>query len=1328
MEFKFKRIFIILSLLFILMISSGVAFAATDVESMDVIDYGSDINDITAISIESDNLSSTNPNLNSNDNIISNEANGGTFSDIQNLINRAREGDTITLDGTYIGSGTPITINKALTIKSTTGATLDGKGLSNIFKITVNKVNLENLIFKNGLSTDNGGAIYWQGYNGVITNCVFENNAADCGGAIYIVDSVPGSTNSYLKISGSKFIANSGNIGGAIYQNGVTVLNVTNSVFENNIANLTAGAIYAECKAAVEGGIINYRYVNLVVDYCNFTGNKALEINGGAIATDIYAPVIVTNSRFVSNYANASGGAIFTNERNSTLKINNTKFIENSANYGGAIHSLSEIDVHYAEFIRNTAVYDGGAILEGVNITVIMYSNFTDNQAQRGSAIRSGGQLSITDCKVSDDGKIPPIFFTDDPEVLLENATINILNKSMLVKNGQVIQLTATLSTNGIRVAGGILTFKFNTKTYDAIASDDGFYSINYTMGSSNVNVTTNFPNVNLKSNSIDLSVYSITVNNNSNYGADTVFALNFPSSFSGRIGFKLDNGAWVYKDVSGKYNYTLSNLAVGNHNMAIKFDGNSKYEAFSDNINFIINKQNTVITVNGVSLTTEGTVLEAYIRDADGKVLSGKTVYLTVNGTQYSNVSDSTGKIVFNFKALNPGNYSLTLKFTGDQYYINSSLSVNLFIEKIVTEINVNDVSSKYGATVLDAYIRSNGKGLVGKKLVLSINGKSYDEAISDVNGKVSFNLSSLLPGDYIATLSFKEDDIYKGSSASVSVKVGIIETYITVKDVSSIYGNTTLEAFIYDEDDLALSNKNITLTINGTKYSKVSDSNGKVIFNLNSLLPNDYIANLKFAGDSTHTGSSNTSSVVVAKVPTNIITKDVPFTYGATVLNATIQDYKGTPLANKNITLNVEGRIYSAISNSKGEVSFDLKGLDSDNYNAVFTFEGTDIYVNSSATATIVVKRENTIINVANVSSNYGETVVTAYIYDIHSKALSGKKLVLSINGATCEATSDSKGKVTFDLKTLGSGKYTANVSFSGDKNYNTSSSSSSVVVKSVKSVIKVNSVVAEYESTIVTAYIYDGNNKPLSGKKLVLSIDGATYEATSDTNGQVIYNLSKLIPNKYTGTISFDGDEGYNKSSASVSVTVNKVKTVIKVNNVTSKYGKTVLEAIIQDYNGNTLSKKTIVLYIDGKNYTYDSDNEGKVIFNLNSLIPNKYIANINFAGDEIYANSSNSSTVTVNKLGTTIDVDSYISFEYGETIVIAYIYDEYNNPLSDKELVLNIEGKSVYANSDINGKLIFNINSTLPGYYDANITFVGDTIYANSSASVDIMLNL
>ena len=64
--------------------------------------------------------------------------NGGKFSDIQKLINNANNGDTIKLSGLFKSDGKQITVNKKLTITSSSGVTLDGNSKTRIFNINSN--------------------------------------------------------------------------------------------------------------------------------------------------------------------------------------------------------------------------------------------------------------------------------------------------------------------------------------------------------------------------------------------------------------------------------------------------------------------------------------------------------------------------------------------------------------------------------------------------------------------------------------------------------------------------------------------------------------------------------------------------------------------------------------------------------------------------------------------------------------------------------------------------------------------------------------------------------------------------------------------------------------------------------------------------------------------------------------------------------------------------------------------------------------------------------------------------------------------------------------
>ena len=68
-----------------------------------------------------------------------------TFTDIQTAIDNASENDTIELEGIYAGQGSEIKIDKAITISSKNGATLDAQFKSNIFNISNVNVCLKNL-------------------------------------------------------------------------------------------------------------------------------------------------------------------------------------------------------------------------------------------------------------------------------------------------------------------------------------------------------------------------------------------------------------------------------------------------------------------------------------------------------------------------------------------------------------------------------------------------------------------------------------------------------------------------------------------------------------------------------------------------------------------------------------------------------------------------------------------------------------------------------------------------------------------------------------------------------------------------------------------------------------------------------------------------------------------------------------------------------------------------------------------------------------------------------------------------------------------------------
>jgi len=215
-----------------------------------------------------------------------------------------------------------------------------------------------------------GGAIYNQaGQVWVIDNSQFERNQA---------------TNSSLGPAC---------YGGAIYSIDGR-LQVTSSVFHNNYAEQSGGAIYVERNpVGVTSGM-------LTIQDSDFTGNYSLG-NGGAISLVYEAEgAIIVTSNFDQNWSTNYGGAIYS--MGSVVDADHDQFRQNEADFGGAVYTkrvaevpLSEFRTSNSYYINNTVSDIGGGIFSENSNLEISDSYFEANMADSCGAIRNGGSPAL---------------------------------------------------------------------------------------------------------------------------------------------------------------------------------------------------------------------------------------------------------------------------------------------------------------------------------------------------------------------------------------------------------------------------------------------------------------------------------------------------------------------------------------------------------------------------------------------------------------------------------------------------------------------------------------------------------------------------------------------------------------------------------------------------------------------------------------------------------------------------------------------------------------------------------------------------------------------
>ena len=254
--------------------------------------------------------------------------------------------------------------------------------------------------FDNAASNHGGGiqvgfspASLYSGAVVEVIDTVFARNSAPLGGAAVFVLGGSQLTVRNCSMYDNVAIMNSG---GAIWSNGAAAgieakpLTIEDSQFRNNTAQEDGGAVFTNAAT------------NLQISNTVFTDNVANTGNGGAIRVDSRSIVTIATSSFERNNArNGAGGALWTTE--SEVQMSDANFTANNAGGtdGGAVQSEGQSAVLYVRgathFTRNTAREHGGGIsLDSSALkTNEAALTFAGNEARLGGALSAQNAATV---------------------------------------------------------------------------------------------------------------------------------------------------------------------------------------------------------------------------------------------------------------------------------------------------------------------------------------------------------------------------------------------------------------------------------------------------------------------------------------------------------------------------------------------------------------------------------------------------------------------------------------------------------------------------------------------------------------------------------------------------------------------------------------------------------------------------------------------------------------------------------------------------------------------------------------------------------------------
>ena len=283
-----------------------------------------------------------------------------------------------------INNNTASTNGGAFYLPASTGARLYLGGENDV---------VESEVVFEGNSADNGGAIYSTGRIYAFDTTFKQNSASENGGAVCI----SGNYN-ILELTDCAFDGNSAQFGGAVYSSGKTTysvdygFNAKNTSFTGNTSSKSGGAVYL--KSEVVG----------LVESCSFRENKSTA-HGGALANS--GAVVTIDKSTLSSNTGYNGAALYF-EESAIGTLNSVTATGNDASKsGGVLYSTnSTLNVYNSTIDGNSAPAASGMYFAGGTTANVYKTVFNENVCDEKTTgnsgtlfiYTSGGEVTVHSC------------------------------------------------------------------------------------------------------------------------------------------------------------------------------------------------------------------------------------------------------------------------------------------------------------------------------------------------------------------------------------------------------------------------------------------------------------------------------------------------------------------------------------------------------------------------------------------------------------------------------------------------------------------------------------------------------------------------------------------------------------------------------------------------------------------------------------------------------------------------------------------------------------------------------------------------------------------
>lgn len=329
-------------------------------------------------------------------------------------------------------------------------------------------------------------------------------------------------------------------------------------------------------------------------------------------------------------------------------------------------------------------------------------------------------------------------------------------------------------------------------------------------------------------------------------------------------------------------------------------------------------------------------------------------------NGTGMESMMTVTFDYIFT-----PGNYNVTTTFLSNRNYETANTTSNLLIAYLEDVVYLADFAlpkslgndTVITITVLDKYSRPIPNIVV----TAILDGKQSNDATLNENGTAKITFKNLVNGNHELVLKSNVNGTSTNKTFDFVVAVNKVNVTIDAKDLkANVKISKEFTATIKDALGNVVSNKAVQISINNKKYNVKTGKDGVAKLPINIAKAGTYTCTVVLLSDDTYNGDFKTAKVTVSKQSAKLTVAKKTYKKNAKTkkFTATLKSSNGKAIKNKKVTFKVNGKTYSAKTNSKGVATIKVKLNKKGNFKVTAKFAGDSTYKAVSKVGKLVLK----------------------------------------------------------------------------------------------------------------------------------------------------------------------------------------------------------------------------------------------------------------------------------------------------------------------------------------------------------------------------------